>query len=133
MIVFIQQLKGNYSDQMQLVTFFQEISLFDATWFDIAAHTKPHADSDERQLSLILPKTQESELKIMYTVFPCQSFIGTCQNLEGCAASRENRQKECIGVASVITFVCSDFTTPDCWSILVEGYFGRGVEGSILV
>ena len=118
---------------MQLVTFFQEISLFDATWFDIAPHTSPQADSDERQLSLILPKTQERELKIMYPVFPCQSSIGTCQNLEGCAASQENRQNECIGVASVITFVCFDFTTPDCWSILVKGYFGRWVEGSILV
>ena len=30
--------------------------------------------------------------------------------------------KECIGVASVITFACSDFAGPDLRSILVEGY-----------
>ena len=57
-IVFIPQLKGNYSDQMQLVTFFQEISLFDATWFGIALHTSPQADSDDE--AAVLDSAQDA-------------------------------------------------------------------------
>ena len=41
--------------------------------------------------------------------------------------SGENRQKICIGVASVITLACSDFARPDLGPTPAEGYV-RGDE-----
>ena len=45
-------------------------------------------------------------------VFSRPSSIGTCQTWKDVLHSGENRQKECIGVASVITLACSDFARP---------------------
>ena len=52
--------------------------------------------------------------------------LAPAKNWKDVLQCRENRQKECIGVASVIsrliTFACSDFAGPDSGPILVEGY-----------
>ena len=65
----------------------------------------------------------------MYMIFSRQTaakarfaLAKTCKDV---LYSREIRQKECIGVATVITFACSDFVGPDLGSILVESYVHR--------
>ena len=49
--------------------------------------------------------------------FPRQNSIGTCQILEGRAGFLKNRQEECLGVASVITFACSHISRSDLGAI----------------
>ena len=60
----------------------------------------------------------------IYIVFPHLSKLGRMQ-------SCENRQKECTGVAPVITFACSNFAGQDSRSILVKNYV-HGYEHILL-
>ena len=109
------------SQMSQLGTFFRKIRLFDATIFDMA----PRADSDDE--AAFLDSDQDAgvlveKLHSACTLFFCaKARLAPAKTWKDVLQFRGNRQKECIGVASVITIACSDFARPYSGSFLIEG------------
>ena len=98
--------------------FFPKISLLDAKCFDFAWLT-----------DLFCPRCRSAKWKFawcLYMVFPHQSSIGACQNLEGCVAFPRKPPNR-IDVVSDITFACSDIIRPDLGTALIENYVDANV------
>ena len=105
----------------QIGTFFRKVRLFDATIFDMA----PRIDFDDE--AAFLDSAQDAGVLVenLHSVcvwsFRAKAQLAPAKTWRDVLQSRENRQKECIGVSSVVTFACSDFAGTDSGSILVEG------------
>ena len=102
--------------------FFRKLSLFNATWFSFDPRTDPDGESavldfaqDAGVLVEILHRSSTWDLRAKSQFAPAKTWNDVLY-------LRKIRQKECIGVASVITFASSDFARPDLGSISVEGY-----------
>ena len=79
----------------------------------------PRADSDDEAawpgcVAAFLDSAQDAGVRVEKLHRACTWFfrakarLAPAKTWKDVLQSRENRQKECIGVASVITFACSD-------------------------
>ena len=99
---------------------FLKNSLFDAKRFDFARQ----ADFDDE--AAVLHSAQDAGVRDENLHPACTWFFRAKDRLEPAKTwkdvlhFRENRQKECIDVASDITFACSDIIRPDLGTALIE-------------